>query len=76
MKMSPEIIIFIKKECVGLTVNKKNMVHLKYLILKAPYIIFSIFSWYFSFTHTKHSINYISDINNNNLSFFCLKRYK
>ena len=39
MKMSPEIIIFIKKECVGLTVNKKNMVHLKYLILKAPYII-------------------------------------
>ena len=39
MKMSPEIITFIKKECVGLRVNKKNMVHLKYLILKAPYII-------------------------------------
>ena len=34
----------------------KKMTHLKYLILQTPYTYFSIFSWYFSFTHTERSI--------------------
>ena len=30
----------------------KKLIRLKYLILETPYTFFSIFSWYFSFTHT------------------------
>ena len=31
----------------------KKLIRLKYLILETPYTFFSIFSWYFSFTHTQ-----------------------
>ena len=53
--------------------QSKKLIHLKYLILETPYTFFSIFSWYFSFTHTEHVSPVFSVINNNNLSFFCLK---
>ena len=37
--------------------TKKKLIHLKYSVLEKPYNFFSILSWYFSFTHNKHSIN-------------------
>ena len=36
--------------------SKKEMIHLKYLILETPYTYFSIFSWYFIFTYTERFI--------------------
>ena len=53
-----EIIIFIN--IIGLTFilsyridsQLKKLMLLKYLILETPYIFFSVFSGYFSFTHT------------------------
>ena len=37
----------------------KKLIILKYLMLETPCTFFSIFSWYFSFTHTEHSITYV-----------------
>ena len=45
----------------------KNLIRLKYLIYETPYTFFSIFIWYFSFTHTSPMF---SDIASNNFSFF------
>ena len=44
----------------------KKLICLKYLILETPYTFFSIFSWYFSFTHTQM----FSDVNSINFSIF------
>ena len=45
----------------------KKLIRLKYLIYQTPYTFFSIFIWYFSFTHTSPMF---SGIASNNFSFF------
>ena len=50
--------------------QSKKLLHLKYLILETAYTIFAIFSWYFSFTHTKYSITLFSGIKTATFRFF------
>ena len=49
------MIILIKKNVLDWQSIKK-LIHLKYVILETPYTFFSIYSYYFSFTHIEHPI--------------------
>ena len=49
-------LLYLPKGICWIDSQSKKLIHLKYLILETPYIFFSIFSWYFSFMYTKHSI--------------------
>ena len=50
-------LLYSSKEMYWIDSQSKKLIHLKYLILETlKYTFFSIFSWYFSFTHTEHSI--------------------
>ena len=71
--------IIVKWKCMKLLYSPKGMcrndsqlkklIRLKYLILETPYIVFSIFSWYFIVLHT---LNFLLPINNNNFSSLSL----
>ena len=45
-------LLYLSKKIFRIDSQLKKMIHLKYLILEIPYTFFSIFSWYFKFTHT------------------------
>ena len=60
-----------QKECVGVAVNPKKLIHMKYWIL--PFLLYSVSILVLS-TMNPLSI-LISGINNNNLFLFCLTLY-
>ena len=60
-----------QKECVGVAVNPKKLIHMKYWIL--PFLLYSVSILVLN-TMNPLSI-LISGINNNNLFLFCLTLY-
>ena len=53
----------------------KKLIRLKYLIFETPYTFFSIFSWYFSPTHTSHFITFVFRHEKQQLFLFRVRFY-